>query len=62
MTIYNLRGQTVSTLVDGSLNPGYHSVVWNGIDRHGKPLSSGIYFYRLQVNGQIFTRKMILLK
>jgi len=62
LTIYNLRGQTVFTLVDGSLNPGYHSVVWNGIDRHGKPLSSGIYFYRLQVNGQIFTRKMILLK
>jgi len=62
LTVYNLRGRTISTLLEGSLNPGYHSVVWNGSDRHGKPLPSGIYFYRLQVNERVFTRKMILLK
>ncbi|MBN2289097.1 MAG: T9SS type A sorting domain-containing protein, partial [Candidatus Glassbacteria bacterium] len=62
LTVYNLRGQTVDNLLEGGLEPGYYNVVWNGTDRHGKPLPSGIYFYRLQVNERVFTRKMVLIK
>jgi ASPIC and UnbV/FG-GAP-like repeat len=62
LTVFNLRGATVSSLLDCSLESGYHTVIWNGTDNHGNTLPSGVYFYRLRVGGQVFTRKMVLLK
>jgi hypothetical protein len=41
---------------------GRHTIVWNGNDKNGRPLSSGIYFYRIEWAGQALSRKMILLK
>lgn len=60
--IYNIKGQKVKTFpVIQSGVKG--SVIWNGIDDNGKPVSSGIYFSILQVNGKsIATTKMMLLK
>jgi len=60
--IYDIFGKTVTTLFDGRLLPGKHSFKWNGADRNGVSVSSGVYFYRLEVNGFSKTRKMLLLR
>ena len=62
IVIYNLLGQKVKTLVNKSLNYGYHSVVWNGLDEIGQPVSSGVYFSELRANGFRESKKMLLLK
>ncbi|MCF7793352.1 MAG: T9SS type A sorting domain-containing protein [Candidatus Cloacimonetes bacterium] len=62
--IYSLKGQKVKifTFPNGSSGTSEQSVVWNGNDNSGKPVSSGIYFYRLQSGDYAETRKMILMK
>lgn len=62
ITVYNLKGQKVKTLVNEKLDTGAHQVVWNGRDGDKKPVASGIYFYKLKSGSYISTRKMILLK
>jgi len=63
LSIYNLRGQKVITLVNKELNAGNHSVVWEGKDATGNYVSSGIYFSRLKIgNSWSKTQKMMLLK
>ena len=44
------------------LPPGEHSVLWDGADRFGRPVATGVYLYRLRVGGETETRKMLLLK
>jgi hypothetical protein len=62
LSIYNQKGQLVTTLVDDYLLPGIHNYVWKGVDTNGKKVSSGVYFYRLQAGTYTKTRKMILMK
>ncbi len=62
LSVYNIKGQLVKTLVNGQLNNGQHKVVWNGTDNSGNSVTSGIYFYRLSHNGSSETRKMMLMK
>jgi hypothetical protein len=62
LEIYNLRGQLVQRLVDESKASGTHSVVWDGTDLCGEPVSSGLYYYKLTSGKYSSTRKMILLK
>jgi hypothetical protein len=68
LSIYNIRGQKVRTLVNDNLHAGYHSVIWNGTDESGKSVSSGVYFSRFDTvdrndNGKYTSiKKMILLK
>ena len=62
LEIYNALGQRVRTLVDDVLPPGKHQVQWNGRDQQGRPLSTGIYWSRLQVDPQMRVRKMLLLQ
>jgi N-acetylmuramoyl-L-alanine amidase len=57
LEIYNLLGQKISTLVEGEMNAGYHSVKFDA-----KDFSSGIYIYTLSVNNFKTSKKMILLK
>jgi PKD repeat protein len=57
LTIYNVKGQTVETLVNGSLGAGYHVTSWDGT-KH----PSGVYFYRLETPNFSETQKMIMLK
>ena len=49
LSIYNLKGQKVITLVNKELNAGNHNVVWDGRDALGNYVSSGIYFSRLKI-------------
>lgn len=60
LSIFSLRGARVATLVSGTLEPGTHSVIWNGKNEKGEALPSGVYFYRLTAAGQSITRKMLL--
>jgi hypothetical protein len=60
--IFNIKGQKVKTLVDKRQSAGYHTIMWNGKDSNEKPVSSGIYFYRMRTDGYDKTKRMLLLK
>jgi hypothetical protein len=62
--IYNIRGQLIRTLLDGSreFGAGRYSVVWDGQDDSGVSVSSGIYFYRMRAGEYSAVRRMILMK
>ena len=62
LTIYNILGQKVITLVDQYQDQGHKAINWDGKDNRQKEVSSGVYFYRIEVNGYVETRKMILIK
>jgi hypothetical protein len=57
LTVYDLLGRHVETLIDGYQNAGPHQVVWNA---ENSP--SGIYFYRLKADDVVETRRMLLLR
>jgi len=63
LTVYDATGQRVRTLVDKDLPAGIgYNSYWNGRDSLGQDVASGVYVYRLTANGQIMTRKMVLLR
>ena len=62
LSIYNLEGKLIRTLINGTLDEGYKQATWNGSDSHGNLVSSGVYFYRLKAGNQTLTKKMVLLK
>ena len=62
LNIYDMTGRLVNTLVDGHLEKGYHSVIWDGIDSKGNAVSSGMYIYALQGESLSITKKMMLMK
>ena len=62
LSIYNIKGQKIKTLFCDQLSLGQHSVMWDGRDDSNKPVSSGIYLYKLQTQTMTQTRKMLLLK
>lgn len=63
LEVFNLKGQKVRTLVNDSKSKGDHSVVWNGTDDNGNPVSSGIYLYKLSSKGRFTsTKKMIMMR
>jgi hypothetical protein len=62
ISIYNLLGQKVSTVVDGVKSAGEHSARWDGTDYDGKHVPSGVYFYRIASRGYTDSKKMLLLR
>ena len=60
--IYNLRGQIVKSLVNETREAGSHNVVWNGLDNADKPVSSGIYLYKMKSGNYVSSKKMILMR
>lgn len=62
LSVFNLMGQKVRTLVNGRVAGGNHVVVWDGKNDEGRVVSTGVYLYRLQSGRQSVTRKMMLLK
>jgi hypothetical protein len=62
LRIYDASGRLVRTLVDGHEPSGARGVSWDGRDDQGRPLASGIYFYRLTAPTFSESRKMFLLK
>jgi hypothetical protein len=59
--IYNLLGLRVRSL-GGRFPAGEHDLVWDGRDRSGRPVASGVYFYRFSHAGNQHVRRMLLLK
>ncbi|MCF8356940.1 MAG: FG-GAP-like repeat-containing protein [Melioribacteraceae bacterium] len=63
VSVFNIKGQVVKTLVKDVFESGKHSVIWRGKDNNNKKCSSGIYFYQLNVNGKPKSvKKCLLLK
>ncbi len=60
--MYNILGQKVRTLVNGTHQPGVYHVRWNGTNDFGNPLSSGMYFYRISSEQFISVKKLVLMK
>ena len=62
LTVYNMVGQVVRTLVDERVVAGNHVVKWDAIDDNGQRVAAGIYFYRLASPSGKILKKMLLLK
>ncbi|MDZ7308066.1 MAG: hypothetical protein ONB49_13550, partial [candidate division KSB1 bacterium] len=63
LAIYNLQGGLVQRLVDSLQAAGGHSISWTGLDQNGSALASGVYLYRLQIDGKTAAvRRMLLLR
>jgi len=60
--IYNVKGQKVKTLVNEAKAAGNYSVVWNGVDDNNRPVSSGVYFFKMSAGKYSSTKKMIMMK
>ena len=62
LTIYNVLGQPMRQVWTGPLPAGEHQLTWDGRDAQGRPVAAGVYVYRLQVDEQTRTRKMVKLE
>ena len=62
LEIYNLKGQLVKTLVNEVQETGEYTASWNGTDNSNKPVSSGVYLYKMKSANYSSTKKMILMK
>jgi hypothetical protein len=62
LRIYNVKGQLVKTVFEGTRKPGIHEFEWNGLNDRGGRVSSGIYFCRFVAGETNQVRKMILLR
>ena len=63
LTIFNIKGQKTKTLANNEFTKGNHSIIWNGDDELSEPVSSGVYLYKLNVNGTTeAVKKCLLLK
>jgi len=62
VTVYDMLGREVKTLVNGTQEAGLKSIVWDAINDKGNPVSAGVYLYQIQAGEFIQTRKMVLLK
>jgi hypothetical protein len=60
LRIYDLSGKLVRTLVAGSLPAGSHTARWDTRDESGKPVASGVYFYRLESSGLTATQQLVV--
>lgn len=62
LVVYNILGAEVATLVDEVRSAGTHRVTWDGTDKSGNPVASGVYLYRLTTGDFAETKKMVLMK
>ena len=62
ITVYDMLGREVKTLVNQVQNAGFKSIIWDATNDYGKAISAGIYLYQIQAGDYIHTQKMVLLK
>jgi len=61
ISVYDVSGRRVATLVDAAYQPGRYRIAWNGNAAHGRA-ASGIYFFRLEACGKVLTKKIVLVR
>ena len=61
VSVYNIKGQLVVTLIDGEMVPGIYEIPWDVNIGNKKP-ANGVYFYKLETKNKTFVKKMILMK
>ncbi|MCH8305414.1 MAG: T9SS type A sorting domain-containing protein, partial [Candidatus Marinimicrobia bacterium] len=62
LIIYNIMGQEIMRWDEQNIPPGFYRKTWNGRNKFGVPVVSGVYFYRIQAGDFVKTKKMVLLK
>ena len=62
LDIYDVAGRKIRRLISGVRNAGRHRVSWNGIDDHGRPVASGVYFCRLRAGAYEATGRLVLVR
>ena len=62
ITVYDMMGRKVRTLVQDTQSAGYHTALWNATNDRGLPVSAGMYIYTLQAGDHHHMKKMVLLK
>lgn len=62
VSIFDLKGRLVKTLLEQSQQIGVHKIIWDGKNKSGVKASSGFYIYSVRFENSIFSKKMILLK
>ena len=62
LTIYDMMGREVRTLVNNNTNAGFQSVTWDATNNFGNNVGAGVYIYQIKADGFIQSKKMILLK
>lgn len=62
LTIYTILGEKVAELVNGTFPAGQYTYTWDGRNQYGRPVASGVYFYRLESDGKILQKKMLLVR
>jgi hypothetical protein len=62
LAVWDVHGRRVRMLADGTQPAGLHVVEWNGDDGGGRPAASGVYFCRLENEGRVETRKLVLIR
>ena len=60
--IYNIKGEKVTTLVNGYMEANNYTYTWDGTDNNRNSVSSGVYFYKMKAGRYTSTKKMILMK
>jgi len=62
LTLYDVQGRLQRTLLSGRVPGGEHVMVWDGKNAYGQSLPAGVYFFRLEAAGRVFTEKAVLLR
>ena len=62
LAVFDVQGRLVRTLLDGTAGPGMVTCTWQGHTDAGREAASGVYFCRLRIAGEVFTRKMLLVR
>jgi hypothetical protein len=62
LAIYDVSGRLVTTLVDRTLQAGWHPIIWARTDSRGARVASGVYMAKLEALGEVRTQKLVLLR
>jgi flagellar hook assembly protein FlgD len=62
ISIFDVSGHPIKTLVQAKQTAGHKTVEWDGKDYAGRQVASGLYIYRLQVEGFMLSKKMLLIR
>lgn len=62
LEVYNIVGKLIKTLINKSQTAGYYTIRWNGNDKYGHPVASGVYLYKIMTEEFVQVRKMLLIR